>query len=162
MKRLLSCVLSFLMVLTVLCADALAIQSITAEPAPQHSTKIKRMADRLGNGPDALVAVRLQDGSVLSGYIAASSPSTLSIADPNTDAVRTVSYAEVSRFAGYNLVTGKEAEEGGGVRAKLARVFARVVPMNRVPANNLSGGSKVLLVGIVIGIIVAIVVARTI
>jgi len=159
-RQALSWILCLLLMQAVLCADAAAIRSTTPATS-QRTVQLRKTVEKIGSGPDVLVAVRLQDGSVVSGYIEAYGPYSLSIADSKTDAVHTIEYAEVDRIAAYNLVTGTQVEQGGGIRAKLARALGYVVPAKRVPANHLSGGSKLLLVGIVIVMLVAIVIAST-
>ena len=168
-------VMCVLLVEAALCADAAAMRPgspasaaaapVVAEPPaatrPQ-SARTRQLLNKLGSGEDALVAARLRDGSVVAGYLVDSGPSSFSIADRRSGTLRSIDYNQVDRLAGYNLVTGTQVEQGGGIRAKLARVAGYILPVNRVSRNNLSGGSKVLLIGILIGILVAIIVAKTI
>ncbi len=153
-------VMCLLLVEATLCADAPALQAPAV--APTRPGRISQLVTKLGSGPDALVVARLRDRSIVSGYIAASGPSSFSIADRETGALRTIDYAQVDRLAGYNLMTGTEVDQDGGIRAKLARAVAFILPARRVPANNLSGGSKVLLIGIVLGVLIAIIVAKVV
>ena len=168
-------IMCVLLVEAALCADAAAMQpgapasaasaaAATESPASAHSqsARIRRLLDKLGSGDDALLAARLRDGSVVAGYLADSGPSSFSIADRQSGTLRSIDYNQVDRLAGYNLVSGTQVEQGGGIRAKLARVAAYILPVKRVSRNNLSGGSKVLIVGIIIGIVIAIVVAKTV
>ncbi len=160
-KKALSSVLCLLLMQTILCSDAAAIRATTAQTRKQ-TTQLNQLLEKVGSGHDALVAVRLQDRSVVSGYMGSSGPFSVSLADPKTGAVQKVDYSQVDRLAGYNLATGVQVEQGTGIRGKLARAIGYVIPVKHVQGNHLSGGSKVLLIGIIIGVIVAIVVAKTV
>lgn len=158
-KRVLAVALCFALVQSVLCADAFAIQP--ARPGPKgRNVRIARLLDRLGTGDDALIAVRLRDNSVVSGYLAQAGPDSLVVADLSTGRRAEVGYSEIARLQGFNVVTGAEAHYGGGIRAKMARAAALLLQRNRVPVYGLSKG-KVLLIGIIVGVIVAIVLAKT-
>lgn len=159
MKRALPWIACFLLIQSILCADALALQPSTQAARP--TTAMSKAVERLGSGRDALVVVRLRDKSVVAGYIGESGLSSFTIADPQTGVMQSIPYAQVDRLAGYNPATGVQVQQGGGVRAKLARVFSYVLPAPRVSANHLTGSSKLLLFGIVIGVLIAIVVAKT-
>ena len=168
-------VMCVLLVEAALCADAAAMRPgsaaraaaapAVAEPPAGTSPRNARthqLLNQLGSGEDALIAARLRDGSVVAGYLVDCGPSSFSIADRRSGTLHSIDYNQVDRLAGYNLVTGTQVEQGGGIRAKLARLVGYIVPVKRVSRNNLSGGSKVLLIGIIIGILVAVIVAKTI
>ncbi len=168
-------VICVLLVEAALCADAAAMRpgspasaaaapAVAEPPASTHpqSARIRQLLNKLGSGEDTLIATRLRDGAIVSGYLVDSGPSSFSITDRRSGTLRNIDYNEVDRLAGYNLVTGTQVEQGGGIRAKLARLASYILPVKRISRNNLSGGSKVLLIGILIGILVAVIVAKTI
>jgi len=162
LKQVFTWALCFVVVASAFSADALAIQS-TDRPAQRHKiVHLNQLIETLGCGEDALIAVRLRDKSVVSGYVADIGTDSFAIANPNTGTSTTVEYAEVSRLQGFNLATGTEVHHGLGLRGKLLRIAGWVVPGQRVQRNNLSRTETVLIVGIIIGIIVAIVVAKTV
>jgi hypothetical protein len=159
-RKAFSWILCLLLLQAILSADAVAIEP--TPPTTRHTVLLRKSVEKVGTGRDVLVALRLQDGSVVAGYMDAFGPFSLSITDAKTDTVHTIDYAKVDRMAAYNLVTGVQVEEGGGIRAKLARALSYVIPVKHVPANQLTGTSKLLLIGIVLGVIIAIVVAKTV
>ncbi len=160
-KQVFTFALCLAFVASVLSTDARAIELTNHPVEPRGVSQVRRLIENLGSGEDALVAVRLRDKSVVSGYVAQIERDSLVVVDPNTGAASTVDYTQIGRLQGLNVASGVEVHQGVGIRAKLARTVALIVPGQQVQKNNLSGHSKALLIGIVIGIILAIVLAKT-
>jgi hypothetical protein len=148
-----------ILVQSILCADALAIQS-TQPAQPKQVIKISNLLTKLGSGEEALIAVRLKDKSVYKGYVAEVERDSFRVVDTQTGESNRVSMAQISRMQGVNLMTGVQVSHGVGIRAKLAKALAVVLPGPRVQQKNGLFGTTALLVGIVIGIILAIVLAK--
>lgn len=164
MKRAFTWTLCFLLIQAILCADASAIQpgldNQSVPAMPRHVAAVRRVVEKVGSGSDVLVAARLRDKSVVAGYLAASGPTSFSIADPETGAARTIDYGQVDRLSAYNLVTGVQVQQGDGIRAKLARLAAVVLPTRRVTGNHLLGTTTWLLIGIILGVLIVVAVTR--
>ncbi len=159
MKRMFVCTLCFLLFHSILTADALALAS---PPAPSRQTmKVRDAIARLGATDDSLIAARLQDHSVVKGRVASIADDSFVVSDIDSGAEQRVFYAAVARLQGVNVATGQQIQVGGGFKAQLARVAALVLPMHRVQKNSLTGGTKLLLIGIIIGVLLAIVLAKT-
>ncbi len=158
MKRLLVWTLCFALVETVFAADAFAIRR--TESGSKNDTRISKLLLRLGPGRDSLVAVRLQDKSVVTGFLDEAGSESFVVVDADSQVKHTVAYAQVARLQGYNLVTGVEVHHGLGIRGKIAAVFKYLLPSQRVPANSLTAGEKTLIIGIVIGVLLAIILAK--
>ncbi len=165
MKRLLSIVLCFVLFHTVLAADAFAIAPnlyASQPPAPsRHAAKVAAAVTRLGPGNDALVAVRLEDKTVIKGRIAALEPNAFVVVDNESGVEHRVPYAQVARLQGVNIGTGVHVGIGGGFKARALQAAKLLLPVPRVPKNSLTGGEKTLLIGIIIGVLLAIVLAKT-
>lgn len=160
LKRGLTIVLCGLLVETMLAADAWALQP--AGPLMnQQTVRVRSAVQRVGTGTDALVAVRLRDKSVVSGWISGVGPDAFQVTDSHSGAQASVKFLDVSRLAGANLLNGDTVQYGGGIRAKLAKVIAVIVPGRQVRSNSFLG-STALLIGIVIGILIAIIVAKSV
>jgi hypothetical protein len=68
---------------TMLAADAWAIQP--AGPTPNgQALRVRSAVERVGTGADALVAVRLRDKSVVSGWISGIGPETFQVTGSHT------------------------------------------------------------------------------
>jgi hypothetical protein len=154
-KQVFTCVLCAALFAAVLSADAFAIQPVVPENS-HKSIAISKLMDRLGTGTGSLLAVRLTDNSVVSGYVARADADSVTLADLKTGQETTVIYAQVSRLQGYNLVTGTEVHQGTGIRAKLVRGLHHLMPIQPVQQNSLRKGTLIL-VGIVV--LVAIILA---
>jgi hypothetical protein len=116
---------------------------------------------RLGSGNDALVALRLQDKTVLKGHIAAIDRDSFVVTDNDSGLDRRIAYAQVARLQGVNLASGAQVHYGGGFKARVARLAALLLPLHQVHKNSLTNGEKTLLIGIIIGVLLAIVLAKT-
>jgi hypothetical protein len=158
-KKIFRPLLAIILVQSILCADALAIQS-TQPAQPKQVIKISNLLTKLGSGEEALIAVRLKDKSVYKGYVAEVERDSFRVVDTQTGESNRVSMAQISRMQGVNLMTGVQVSHGVGIRAKLAKALAVVLPGPRVQQKNGLFGTTALLVGIVIGIILAIVLAK--
>ncbi|MGA9208457.1 MAG: hypothetical protein WB347_11695 [Terriglobales bacterium] len=160
LKRVLTIVLCGLLFETMLAADAWALQP-AGSLASRQAARVKSAVARVGTGTDAVVAVRLRDKSVVSGWISGVGPDSFRVTDPQTNSVATVRFLDVSRLAGANLVSGDTAQYGGGIGDKLAKVANLLVP-GRHPTSNGFANSTLLIIGIAVGILIAIVVAKTV
>ncbi len=115
---------------------------------------------RLGAGENALVALRLQDETVVKGRVAAIARDSFLVTDNDSGLNQRVLYAQVTRLQGVNLASGTQVQVGGGFKARVARVAGLLLPVHRVQKNSLTGGEKMLLIGIVVGVLLAIVLAK--
>jgi hypothetical protein len=142
---------------SIVCADAYAI--LPNQPKPTHLTKV---VDKLGTGTNSLVALRLRDKSIVSGYISQVGPQSFTVVDAATGEVHPVSFIQVAQLEGVNTSTGVRVHHGGGFRAGVVRGMAMVIPGRRPPvqSNQLLGTTTLLLIGIAVGILIAIVVAK--
>ena len=160
MKRFLTLCLCLVFVHGIFSADAFALQSNLPAHAPRQAAKVAAVVARLGSGDASVVALRLQDHTVLKGRIAAIDRDSFTVGDLETAAERRIAYADVARLEGVNVETGARAHVGGGFRAGVARGIALLVPSHRVQANSLTGSEKTLLLGIVVGVLLAIILAK--
>lgn len=161
LKRVLAILLCGLLFETMLAADAWAIQP--AGPALNgKAARVKSAVERLGTGTSAVVAVRLRDKSVVSGWVSNLGADAFQVTDPHTGVLSTVRFVDVSRLAGANLVSGDTVQYGGGIRGKLAKTAALVLPGRHVASNGYISRTTLVVIGILIGILIAIVVAKTI
>lgn len=159
LKRLFTIALCGLLFQTILAADAWAIEP--ARPLPGSRVLAVRSAvERVGTGANALVAVRLRDKSVVSGWVSGVEPDAFHVTDPQTGLQSTVRFLDVSRLAGANLVSGDTVQYGGGIRAKLAKAIGFILPGRHVTGNSFAG-TTLLIIGVVLGVLIAIVVAKT-
>jgi len=160
LKRLLTIVLCGLLFETMLAADAWALQP-AGSLASRQAARVRSAVVRVGSGTDAVVAVRLRDKSVVSGWISGVGPDSFQVTNPQTGAEAKVRFLDVDRMAAANLVSGDTAQYGGGIRSKLATVANVLVP-GRHPTSNGFANTTLLVIGIAIGILIAIVVAKTV
>ncbi len=148
----------FLLFHTVLTAGALAW---TPGPQPsRQAVKVAAAVARLGSGENALVALRLQDKTLVKGRIAAIARDSFVVTDNESGIGQRVAYAQVARLEGINLASGRRVGVNVGFKAKLARVAGFLLPGHRVQANSMTNGEKTLLIGIAVGILIAIVLAK--
>ena len=160
-RRVLTIVLCGLLFETLLAADAWALRP-AGPPASRQAVRVRRAIERAGTGTDTLVAVRLRDNSVVSGWIKSVGVDSFHVVDPKTGTETTVRFLDISRLAATNLVSGTTVQvDDDGIRAKLAKVANILVPGRR-PTSNGFANTTLLIIGIAIGILVAIVVAKTV
>ena len=158
MKRILTLVLCFVLFHSILSTDALALA-----PAPQPSRQTIKVATavaRLGVSNDSLIALRLQDHTVLKGRLSSVDRDFFVLTDADSGLDQRVYYSAVARLAGMNLANGTQVQVGGGFKAKLARVATFVLPLHRIQKNSLTGSEKTLLIGIIVGVLLAIILAK--
>ena len=160
LKRLFTIVLCGLLFETMLAADAWGLQPAGPLANPQ-TVRVRSAIQRVGTGTEALVAVRLQDKSVVSGWISGVGPDAFQVTDPHTGVQSTVKFLDISRLAGANLVSGDTVQYGGGIRAKLSKAMDFIVPGRHVTSNSFAG-TTLLIIGIVVGILIAVIVAKTV
>jgi hypothetical protein len=160
LRQVFAIVLCGLLFETVLSADAWALQPAGALASPQ-AARVRHAVARVGTGTDALVAVRLSDKSVVSGWIQSIGLASFEVVNPQTGEQTTVQFLDVSRLAGTNLVSGDTVQYGGGLGSKLASIANLIVP-GRQPTSNGFASSTLLIIGIVLGVLVAIIVAKTV
>lgn len=161
LKRVFTIVLCGLLFETMLAADAWALQPVRPV-ASRQTARVQNAVERIGTGTNALVAVRLRDKSVVSGWIKDVGVDSFRVVEPQTGTEATVRFLDVSRLAGANLVSGDTVQVGDGIRAKLAKVaVANILVPGRHPTSNGFANTTLLIIGIAIGILIAIVVAKT-
>lgn len=160
LKRLFTILLCGLLFQTMLAADAWAIQPAGPAPSPR-AAKVRNAVQRLGTGSNSLIAVRLDNKSVVSGSIDTVGADSFDVVDPHTNATTAVRFADVRALAGTNLVSGDNVQYPNGIRAKLAKVAGVLIPGRRPMANKFAG-TTLLIIGIVIGILIAVVVAKSV
>jgi hypothetical protein len=139
----------------VMAADAAAIQPLA--PARAEKPELARQMERLGAGPNALVAARLRNKEIVSGYLKQSTGDGLVVVDPNSGRETEVAYAQVARLEVYNLVTGTEVHQGAGIKARLIRGLQRILPVQPVQQNNLSKGPLIVIGAAILVAIILIV-----
>jgi hypothetical protein len=159
MKRAFTVVLCFVLFHTILVADAMALAP--GAPPSKQAVKVAAAVARLGSGEGALVALRLQNKSVLKGRVAAIAADSFLVTDNETGAEQRVGYAQVARLQGVNLLSGTHVQVGGGFKARVVSVARLLLPVHQVQKNSLTSGEKTLLIGIVVGILLAIILAKT-
>ena len=159
MRRGLTWILCGVLITGLYCTDALAI--VPAKPFPDRSEAVRRLIETLGTGREALLAVRLRDQSVVSGYVAETGTESFMVVDPGTGSAKSVPYALVARLHGYNLSSGAEVRAGAGVGSKLRSALASLLPA-RPPAVSHFSRTRTLIVGIIIGVVLAIVLVKTV
>ena len=159
MKRSFTIVLCFVLFHTVLTADAMALAP--GAPPSRQAVKVAAAVARLGAGNDALVALRLQDKTVVKGRVAAIGRDSFLVTDNDSGLDQRVAYAQVSRLQGVNLASGTQVQIGGGFKARVAQVAKLLLPVHQVHKNSLTNNEKTLLIGIIVGVLLAIVLAKT-
>jgi hypothetical protein len=159
MKRTFAVVLCFVLFHTILAADAMALAP--GAPPSKQAVKVAAAVARLGAGNDALVALRLQDKTVVKGRVAAIARDSFLVTDSETGLEQRVAYAQVARLQGVNLFSGTHVQVGGGFKARVASVAKFLLPVHQVQKNSLTSNEKMLLIGIVVGVLLAIVLAKT-
>jgi hypothetical protein len=104
-KKLMTIALVILLV-QVTCASTAVMASTRAEKDAQLADKIKADIAKLGTGRQALVKVKLRDGTKLAGYISQANENCFVIVDAKTDTATTVAYPNVTQVKGNNLSSG--------------------------------------------------------
>jgi hypothetical protein len=110
LKRVFTIVFCGLLFKTMMAADAWAIQPDQALSA--HAALVKGSVQRIGAGTNSLIAVRLRDKSVVSGWVSGVNEDSFQLTDVHTNTISTVRFAEATRLAGANLVSGDTVKYG--------------------------------------------------
>jgi hypothetical protein len=87
----------------------------TPEKEARFAEKVKSGIAKLGTGKDALVKVKLRDGTKLSGYITEADESSFVVVDSKTGAHTTIPYPQVKQVKRNNLSSGAWFAIGVGV-----------------------------------------------
>src|ERR1700730_14269288 len=90
----------------VTCVKSVVVASTRAEKEAHLADKIKTGIAKLGTGKQALVKVKLRDGTKLSGYISEANENGFVIVDSKSGVSITVAYPNVTQVKGNNLSSG--------------------------------------------------------
>ena len=104
-KKLMTIALVTLLV-QVTCVKSVVVASARAEKEAHLADKIKTGIAKLGTGKQALVKVKLRDGTKLSGYISEANENGFVIVDSKSGVSITVAYPNVTQVKGNNLSSG--------------------------------------------------------
>jgi len=104
-KKLMTMALVILLV-QVTCASTTAVASTRAEKEAHLADKVKAGIAKLGTGKQAIVKVKLRDGTKLAGYISEANENSFVIVDCKTGISTTVAYPNVTQVKGNNLSSG--------------------------------------------------------
>jgi hypothetical protein len=104
-KKLMTIALVILMV-QVTCASSAVVASTRAEKQAQLADRIKTGIAKLGTGKQALVKVKLRDGTKLAGYISEANENSFVIVDAKSGVSTSVAYPNVTQVKGDNLSSG--------------------------------------------------------
>jgi hypothetical protein len=146
-------------VVALFAANALAWQPGSA-PQSGKTPDVRRIVQGLGTGPEALIAIRAKDNSIVSGYLAEAGSDSLVVVDPQSGRRTSVALAEISRLEGHNLVSGAEVHQGRGLRSKIVRGLQRVMPIQPAHQNNLRKG-PLIVAGIAVLVAIILIVKLT-
>jgi len=104
-KKLMTMALVLLLV-QVTCTSTTVVASTRAEKQAQLADKVKTGIAKLGTGKQALVKVKLRDGTKLAGYVSEANENSFVIVDSKTGISTTVAYPNVTQVKGNNLSSG--------------------------------------------------------
>ncbi|HKC63418.1 MAG TPA: hypothetical protein VKB86_07265, partial [Pyrinomonadaceae bacterium] len=76
------------------------------EKDARFTEKVKAGIAKLGTGKDALVKIKLRDGSKLNGYISEANEDNFVVVDQKTNVPTTIPYPQVKQVKGNNLSSG--------------------------------------------------------
>ena len=158
MKRVLAFV-ACLIALAALPSVNLGAVERAATPRTEQMARLNRTLERLGCGTSAVVAVRLRNKVVVSGWVTDCGPESFVVMNDKTGDEQRVYYSAVDRLAGYNLETGVQVQEHTGIGGKLARALKIALPVQPVQGNSFTKRTT-LIIGIVVGIVLAIILAK--
>ena len=94
-----------------------------AEKEAQRAEKVRQAVARLGTGEQALVKVKLHDGTKLAGYVSAAEGETFTVTHPKSGAATVVPYRQVGQVKGNNLSTGAKIAIGVGVAVLIVAIL---------------------------------------
>ena len=103
-KKYLTLILTVLVINLSLSATAFA--ETTAEKTAKFAEKVKASVAKLGSGKDALVSVKLKDGTRLKGYVGEIADDHFSVMNSKTGTATAVDYRNAKQVKGNNLSTG--------------------------------------------------------
>ncbi len=86
-----------------------------AEKEAAHAAKVKAEIEKLGEGRDARIAVKLRDKTKLAGYVSRIGENAFVIADLKTGTETEVPYPNVTAVKGKNLSTGAIVAISAGI-----------------------------------------------
>ena len=141
-------------------ADAWPLQPDAQAPG-RNGVRVKAAVERVVTGTDSLVAVRLRNKSVVSGWLSGVGEDSFQVTDPHTNAITSIPFSDVNCLAASNLVSGDTVQYGAGIRAKLGKAINMIVPGRHVTSNSFAG-TTILIIGIIPGILIAVVIAKTV
>lgn len=81
----------------------------------KFAAKIKANVAKLGVGKDALIEVKLKDGTKLKGYCSEINDESFAVTDKNSQAATEVPYSKAKQVKGNNLSTGVKIAIGVGI-----------------------------------------------
>jgi hypothetical protein len=108
----------------------IAIARTRSEKEASATERVKTGIARLGTGKQALVRVKLRDGTKLAGYVSEANENSFVIVDPKTGASTTVDYPNVKQVRRNNLSGGAWAAIFIGVLVAVG-VFVAVAAKDR-------------------------------
>lgn len=143
----------------------LSIQALAIQPnivnVPKGVKQLSEKVSKFGTGHGALIAVRMNDKTAVSGYVSEVGKESMIVVDTKTGEETKISFYKVDKLQGYNIETGKEVHENTGLRGKLGRLALKGWPGHEIPQNGFTH-STALVVGIIIGILLAIILAKVV
>ena len=89
------------------------------EKEVQDAEKVKAGISKLGTGKEALVRVKLRDGTKLNGYVSEANEDNFVVVDSKTGNATTVPYPQVKQVKGNNLSTGAKIAISIGIAVGL-------------------------------------------
>lgn len=87
------------------------------EKQTKFAVKVKASVAGLGTGKDALVSVKLKDGTRLKGYVSEITDDYFSVLNPETGTATAVNYRNAKQVKGNNLSNGVKIALGIGLIA---------------------------------------------
>src|SRR5438477_7822422 len=98
--------LTLAVMLVQLTGSAIVIARTPTEKEARSVEKVKAGIAKLGTGKDALVKVKLRDGTKLEGYVREANENCFVVVDRKTGTATTVPYPQVKQVKGNNLSSG--------------------------------------------------------
>ncbi|HWR34955.1 MAG TPA: hypothetical protein VN622_03675 [Clostridia bacterium] len=95
---------------------AFAVMKVTE---PTRAQQVRAGLLRIGTGDETRVAVRLQSGTRIKGFISAADDETFTISDAKTGLRRNVKYSDVAQIRAQNLTGGQKFAIGTAILVAL-------------------------------------------
>lgn len=89
-----------------------AFAETRSDKETRAAAKVKTNITKLGTGSDALVEVKLRDGTKVKGYVSEINDSTFIVVNDDTATSTEVPYSNAKQVKGNNLSTGKKIAIG--------------------------------------------------